>query len=206
MPELSTWFAFAAASALVIVVPGPSVTVIVANSLRHGTRAGMLNIAGTQFGLATMLIVLALGLEALMAGASALFEVVRLVGAAYLVWLGIGLLRSDGRLGSAEQAPARSSRALFWQGFLVIWANPKALFFFGALIPQFVVPGPDAALQAMVLGATFMALATVLDGGYALAAGKAGALLTRTRVRLVERVSGLCLIGGGLWLALSRRA
>ncbi|MEL6211231.1 MAG: LysE family translocator, partial [Pseudomonadota bacterium] len=75
-----------------------------------------------------------------------------------------------------------------------------------ALIPQFVVPGPDAGLQAMVLGATFMALATVLDGGYALAAGQAGAMLTQTRVRMVERVSGLCLIGGGLWLAFSRRA
>ena len=141
-----------------------------------------------------------------MAQAGVVFEVLRLVGAAYLVWLGFRMWRSDGRLTDATPAPRRSDRALFWQGALVIWSNPKALIFFGAFIPQFVYPTTNAAGQVVLLGATFMAVATLLDGAYALAAGRAGEILSRTRLRLIERVSGTFLIGGGLWLALSRRA
>ena len=87
----------------------------------------------------------------------------------------------------------------------MVWANPKALLFFGAFIPQFVDPAGDTMAQILVLGLTFMVLATMLDGAYALAAGKMGAMLSRGRVRLIERISGTFLIGGGLWLALARR-
>jgi threonine/homoserine/homoserine lactone efflux protein len=206
MIDPTTWLAFAAASALVVVVPGPTVTVIVANALRSGARAGLLNVAGTQAGLALMILVLAAGLEAVVAGAGVVFDVLRLVGAAYLVWLGIRMWRSDGRLAPAGPAPRRSDLALFWQGLLVIWSNPKALIFFGAFIPQFVDPLGNAAAQVVLLGATFMVVATLLDGAYAVAAGRAGGLLSRARLRLVERVSGTLLICGGLWLAVARRA
>ncbi|MEM1344831.1 MAG: LysE family translocator [Pseudomonadota bacterium] len=205
MIDLTAWLAFLAASALVVIVPGPTVTVIIANALRSGPTAGLMNIAGTQAGLVLMIGVLALGLEAIVASAGLLFDILRLLGAAYLIWLGIQMWRSDGCLGQAD-VPARSHAALFWQGFLVIWSNPKALVFFGAFIPQFVDPAGDPTTQVILLGATFMAVATVLDGAYAFAAGRAGGLLSRQRVRLVERLSGACLIGGGLWLALSRRA
>jgi threonine/homoserine/homoserine lactone efflux protein len=131
--------------------------------------------------------------------------VLRLVGAAYLVWLGVRMWRSGGRLSEAGPAPRRSDRALFLQGLLVIWSNPKALVFFGAFIPQFVHPVGDAAPQVVLLGGTFMPIATLLDGAYAVAAGRAGGLLSQTRLRIVERVSGTFLIGGGLWLALARR-
>jgi threonine/homoserine/homoserine lactone efflux protein len=92
----------------------------------------------------------------------------------------------------------------FLQGLLVMLSNPKALVFFGAFIPQFVDPSADHRAQVMLLGATAMAMALLSDGAYAVLTGRAGRLLTRARVRLVSRISGGCLIGGGLWLAFSR--
>jgi len=204
--DFSTYLLFVAASVAVVIVPGPTVTVIIANSLRAGAGAGIMNVVGTQIGLAIMLLVLAFGFASIVEQMAGVFDIVRLVGAGYLIWLGLKLWRSGGAL--AEAGPPsvnRTSRSgYFFQGFLVIWSNPKALFFFGAFIPQFVNPGFDPVPQVLVLGATFMGVATVLDGMYAIAAGKAGDMLTRGRLNLLEKISGTCLIGGGLWLALDR--
>lgn len=205
MIDATTWLTYVAASTLVVVVPGPTVTVIIANSLRAGPASGLLNVAGTQAGLLLMVIVLAAGLSTIVASAGLVFEVLRIVGAAYLIWLGVKMWRADGRLAEAAAGPARSHKRYFWQGFLVIWSNPKALLFFGAFIPQFVDPVGNPALQVTLLGLTFMAIAAVLDGAYAVAAGKTGALLSRHNVRWLERISGSFLIGGGIWLALTRR-
>lgn len=202
--SLSAYLAYVLACIVVVIVPGPTVTVIIANSLRNGSRAGFLNVAGTQVGLAVMLAVLALGLQVVVENLGHVFEWVKLAGAAYLVWLGIKLLRSDGSLGQAE-ARERPGNSYFWQGFLVILSNPKALLFFGAFIPQFIDPAGNAILQTLLLGATFMAVATVFDGAYAVAAGRAKGLLARRNVRRIEIASGSLLIGGGLWLALQRR-
>ncbi|WP_407637768.1 LysE family translocator [Afifella pfennigii] len=201
--ELSTFLTYLAACIAIVIVPGPTVTVIIANSMRHGARAGLLNVAGTQAGIAIMLLVLAFGLSTVVAFLGEAFFWLKLVGAAYLVWLGIKLLRSDGRLGGGDAAG--KSRNWFWQGFIVIWSNPKALFFFGAFIPQFVDPSGSTVLQTVFLGLVFMAVATILDGAYALAAGRTGLLLSRRNVRLVEVFGGTCLVGGGLWMALARR-
>ena len=208
MIDATTYLMYIAASVAIIIVPGPTVTVIIANSLRAGTSAGLMNVAGTQAGLALMIVVLAVGLTTIVASMGVFFDVVRLCGAAYLVWLGIKLWRSDGSLGDVPKNGKKTKAAseYFWQGVLVIWSNPKALFFFGAFIPQFIDPTGDPLPQILLLGVTFMALATVLDGTYAVAAGKTGALLSRGNIRLLERVSGTCLIGGGIWLALERRA
>lgn len=198
--------AYVIACAAVVIVPGPTVTVIIANSLRHGARAGLMNVAGTQAGLAIMLIVLALGLETIVRQLGEVFFWVKLAGAAYLVWLGIKLWRAGGTLINPDNVEAPAKTNFFLQGFLVILSNPKALFFFGAFIPQFIdASRGSAAIQAMILAATFMIVATLLDGAYAVLAGSTGKLFTRARVRLVERISGTCLIGGGIWLALSRR-
>ena len=207
MPDLATLATFTLACIAIIVVPGPTVTVIIANSLRSGSRAGLMNVAGTQAGLALMILVLALGLETVVRVLGDLFFWLKLAGAAYLVWLGIRLWRSDGALADPDPATVkrRSLSGYFWQGFLVIWSNPKALFFFGAFIPQFIVPQGNAALQTVLLGGIFMIAATIFDGLYALAAGRTGGWLNRTRIRLVERVAGTFLIGGGLWIALSKR-
>jgi homoserine/homoserine lactone efflux protein len=201
---LELYVAYVAACVAIVIVPGPTVTVIIANSLRNGARAGLLNVAGTQAGLAIMLVVLAAGLQVIVQSMAHVFDWIRLAGAAYLIWLGIKLLRSDGTMGVVEDVP-RAHGAYFWQGFIVILSNPKALFFFGAFIPQFLNPAGSAVAQTLMLGATFMVVATVLDGAYALLAGGAGRWLSRTRVRTLEIGSGLCLIGGGIWLALSRR-
>ena len=176
---------------------------IIANSLRHGASAGLRNVAGTQFGILTMIVVLAAGLSVVVELMSYAFDWLRLIGAAYLIWLGIKLWRARGTL--AETGSARSGESFFWQGFIVIWSNPKALFFFGAFIPQFVDPAGAAVMQSMLLGVIFMVVATVFDGAYAILAGRTGALLSQKNVRLVEMVSGTCLIGGGIWLALARR-
>lgn len=208
MADWTTLLAFVAACVAIIVVPGPTVTVIIANSVRAGSRAGLLNVAGTQLGLIIMIGILALGLETVMRLMADAFVYLKLMGAAYLIWLGAQLWRSNGALvdPNSVSVKKRSDSGYFWQGFLVIWSNPKALFFFGAFIPQFVVPDGNAALQTVVLGLIFMVVGAVFDGLYALAAGKAGAWLNQSNVRLIERVSGTCLIGGGFWLALSKRA
>ena len=206
MPEVSTFLIYIAACVAILIVPGPTVTVIIANSLRAGASAGFMNIAGTQAGLALMIAVLAAGLTTIVASMGVVFDVVRLLGAVYLIWLGIQLWRSNGALADAAQSDKDSKAAsnYFWQGFLVIWSNPKALIFFGAFIPQFVDPSSSALPQILLLGVTFMVLATVLDGAYAVAAGRTGALLSRSNIRWLERISGSCLIGGGVWLALDR--
>lgn len=187
----------------ITVIPGPTVTLIVANSLTHGTRAGLLNVAGTQVGLGLMMATLVVGLASVIEAMGWWFDWLRLAGAAYLVWLGWKLIRASGEVGEMGAAP-RPRGGFFLQGLLVMLSNPKALVFFGAFIPQFVDPSADHRAQVVLLGATAMAMALVSDGAYAVLTGRAGRLLTRARVRLVSRISGGCLIGGGLWLAFSR--
>lgn len=202
-PEL--YLAYVLSCALVVVVPGPTVTVVIANSLTHGTRAGLSNVAGTQFGIALMLGVLLVGLASIIETIGWWFDWVRLFGAAYLIWLGAKLLRSSGTLRRDNASPAPPRGGFFLQGFLVIMSNPKALLFFGAFIPQFVDPAGDYVWQVAFLGVTFMVVATVFDGAYAVVAGRASSrFLSSRRVRSVSRVSGLFLVGGGIWLALTR--
>ena len=207
MIEFQAFAAFALASFLIVIVPGPTVTVIIANSLRAGSRAGLLNVAGTQAGIFTMIAILAVGLNTVVALVGEAFIVLKIAGALYLIWLGVKLWRSDGSLGKADPAMRmRSGWGYFWQGFVVIWSNPKALFLFGAFIPQFVSTSGNPALQTVILGMIFVVVATVCDSLYALAAGRTGGLLQRGNIRLVERISGTCLIGGGLWMLFTRRA
>lgn len=200
--EISVLAGFVLACIVIVVVPGPSVTVIIANSMRHGARAGLLNVAGTQAGLAIMLVPVALGLEVITTTLAFLFDWIRIAGAAYLIWLGYKLLRSDGTMAAGDRS--RPGGSFFWQGFVVILSNPKALLFFGAFIPQFVSPDGNAAMQTVFLGIIFMLVATVFDSAYAIAAGRAGTLLTKRNIRATEVAGGSMLIGGGLWLGLSR--
>jgi len=197
------YLAYIAACFVIAVIPGPTVTVIIANSLAHGTRAGLLNVAGTQVGLGLMMAILVVGLSSVIDTIGWLFDWLRWAGAAYLIWLGWKLLRAPDALhdGSAAAVPRGG---FFLQGFLVMMSNPKALFWFGAFIPQFVDPKGDYVGQIVVLGLTAMAVALVSDGAYAVLTGGAGSLLSKKRVRLVSRLGGGFLIGGGIWLALTR--
>lgn len=200
---LDLYFAYLLACVLIAIVPGPTVTVIVANSLRYGMRAGLLNVAGTQLGLVLMMATLIVGLASVIAAMAWLFDWLRLAGAAYLIWIGWKLLRAPS--GPMETGLAKRPQGGFvLQGFLVLLANPKALLFFGAFIPQFVDPRGDYVAQIVLLSITAMLVALVSDGAYAVLTGRAGAALSKTRIKLVSRVSGTCLILGGLWLAFTR--
>ncbi len=197
--------AFTLACFIIVIVPGPTVTVIIANSIRHGVRAGLINVAGTQAGLAVMIIVLATGLDLILQHLSVLFDWIRWIGAAYLIWLGIKLLRTK-TTPVDDKPPQSRDSSYFWQGFLIIWSNPKALLFFGAFIPQFVNVDYQVGVQTVVLGGIFMIVATLFDSLYAFVAGNAGKWLIRSRMRIVESLSVLCLIAGGIWLMLLKRS
>jgi threonine/homoserine/homoserine lactone efflux protein len=215
--SLELFAAYLVACFVIVIVPGPTVTLIVANSLRHGARAGLLNVAGTQFGLAVIIAIVGLGLTSVIEALGHWFDVLRLVGAAYLVWLGWRMLRAEGGIEAKGADPSRqpsrfsasvAARGLtpgfFTQGLLVALSNPKTLLFFGAFFPQFIDPRGDHALQIVIMGLTALAFAAVSDSAYALLSGRAGRLLARHRIRLLSRVSGGFLIGGGMWLAFSR--
>lgn len=201
--SLEAYLAYLVACALIAIIPGPTVTLIVANSLTHGSRAGLLNVAGTQLGLGLMMGLLVVGLSTIIATMGWWFDWLRLLGAVYLVWIGVKLLRASGALDEARRAP-RPRGGFLLQGMLVALSNPKMLLFFGAFIPQFVDPHGAYVGQVVLLSLTAMAVAALSDSAYALLTGRAGTLLSRRRIRLVSRASGLCLIGGGIWLAAAR--
>jgi threonine/homoserine/homoserine lactone efflux protein len=201
--SVELYLAYVAACFVITIIPGPTVTLIVANSMTHGARAGLVNVAGTQLGLGLMMMILVVGLSSVIATMGYWFDWLRLFGAAYLVWIGWKLLRSSGGFAQPGSAP-KPRGGFFLQGLLVLLGNPKALLWFGAFIPQFVDPSGNYVGQVVSLGLTAMATAAISDGGYAILAGRAGRLLSRRRVLWVSRVSGLCLIGGGAWLALAR--
>jgi homoserine/homoserine lactone efflux protein len=202
--SVELYLAYLLACFVITIIPGPTVTLIVANSLAHGTRAGLLNVAGTQLGLGLMMLVLVVGLSSIIATMGVWFDWLRFIGAAYLIWLGWKLLRSSGAIDELGGGVTAPRGGFVMQGFLVLLGNPKALLWFGAFIPQFVDPTTNYISQVVLLGLTAMATAAISDGGYAVLAGGARTMLSRSRVRLVSRIGGLCLIGGGAWLALAR--
>src|SRR5215467_414337 len=202
--SLQVYLAFIAACIALALLPGPVVTLLIANGLRHGTRAALINILGVQTGMIIALSILAIGLASLMATMGYWFDWVRFAGAAYLVWLGVKLIRSPAQ-GIKDDAPPPPPRGgFFLQGFLVALSNPKLLLFFGAFIPQFMDMNKDHLSQVMVLGVTFMVVAGLTDGIYALLAGRIRTIFSAQRTRLMSRISGGFMIGGGIWLALTR--
>ena len=200
---LEIYLAYVLACVVITIVPGPTVTMIVANSLAHGSRAGLLNVAGTQIGLGLMMATLVVGLSTIIATMGWWFDWLRLAGAAYLIWLGCKLF--FGRISiENSRAPQAPRGGFVLQGLLVILSNPKGLLWFGAFIPQFIDPKGNYVGQIILLGLTAMAVALISDGAYAILVGRAGSALSKRRVQLVSRIGGVFLIGGGLWLAFTR--
>ncbi|MBG1231722.1 LysE family translocator [Aestuariivirga litoralis] len=196
---MNSYLAFILAATALAIVPGPTVTIVIANSLKHGTRAGLLNVLGTQIGVIIWLAIAALGLTAAIHMMGVWFDVLRYVGAAYLVWLGIKLFRSKGDLAMATDR-ARPHGSFLLQGFVVIMSNPKMLVLFGALIPPFIPSGADVTWSTLQLGLTFAVIACFSDSLYAILAGRAGKWLSQKRIRILEIISGSCLIGGAAWM------
>jgi threonine/homoserine/homoserine lactone efflux protein len=202
--SLQVYLAFVAACIALALLPGPVVTLMIANGLRYGTRAALTNIAGVQAGLAIVIGIVAVGLTSLMATMGYWFDWVRFAGAAYLVWLGIKLIRFPVEGIKADEPPPPPRGGFFLQGFLVLLSNPKVLVFFGAFIPQFMDMNRDHVSQVALLGVTFMITGAITDSIYAVLAGRARRLFSAKRTRLVSRISGGFMIGGGVWLALMR--
>src|ERR1700688_2192671 len=202
--SLNVYLAFVAACIALALLPGPVVTLVIANGLRHGTRAVLTNIAGVQAGLAIVIGIVAIGLTSLMATMGYWFDWVRFAGAAYLVWLGIKLIRAPVAGVDVDAPPPPPRGGFFLQGFVVLLSNPKVLVFFGAFIPQFMDMSKDHFSQVVLLGFTFMITAAVPDSSSALLAGRARRFFSERRTRALSRVSGGFMIGGGIWLALTR--
>lgn len=202
--SLDLYLAFVAASAILILIPGPNVALIVANSVAHGTRFGLLTVAGTSSAVVVHLALTVLGATAILNFLATSFDWLRWAGVVYLVWLGVRAWRAPPVDLAGTEAQARSVRLIYGRGFLVGLTNPKTLLFYGAFLPQFITPGQAAADQLLLLAVTFLVVAVVLDGVWAILAGRLRALLT-THVRLRNRLTGGLLIGAGLGLALARR-
>ncbi len=205
--SLDLFFTFAAATALLILIPGPTVTMLIATSIAHGTRSGLVTLAGSSSAIAAQLIVVAIGMTSVLHLLAEWFEWLRWLGVAYLIWLGLQhwLAKPVAEEDGAE--PAISDRRLFWRGFFISATNPKSLLFYAAFFPQFIDPAAPAGLQVGILCATFLTIAMTFDCTYTLMAGRARRLLLDpSRARMRNRITGTILIGTGIWIALVRRA
>jgi homoserine/homoserine lactone efflux protein len=203
-PEL--FAAFGVATTILILMPGPIVTLVVANAVAHGPRTGLATVAGASLGNALLIASGAAGLTAVLALVVPVFEWVRWGGALYLIWLGLKSWRAVFRA-SAPPAlgPDAGRRGVFWHGLLVAVTNPKTILFYAALFPQFVSPSLPAGPQIAAMSVTMLGIAVLSDSLYALLAGRLRPwLLSHARVR--HGITGTLLVGTGLGLAVARRS
>jgi homoserine/homoserine lactone efflux protein len=197
--------AFIAACWLLAWTPGPMMSLILANVSSYGLAAGLWTLAGSLLGLSLLVTATALGMTSLMVFMSEWFDVIRWVGALYLAWLGFQRLRQAWRgNGSVRERPV-GRRSWFLQAFTVSLSNPKVLLFLGAFLPQFVDRSGDVPLQLTVLAVTFVIVVGLADAVYTVALGKMRGLLASGRLKLLDGLSGLLLLLGGLVLATARR-
>jgi threonine/homoserine/homoserine lactone efflux protein len=198
--------AFAAACVVLAVTPGPNMSLIVANTLAHGARAGFITLAGAATGLSILVAIAAVGMTSVMVLMSEWFDVVRWAGAVYLIWLGARQLlawwRSRGGL-----PPVRRVSGASWyaQGLAVSLSNPKVLLFLGAFLPQFVDPAAAPGPQLAVLSIVFVATLMLVDAGYTCAVARAREAFDPRRLGILDGIAGGLLVVGGLVLATARR-
>ena len=208
---LELYLAFVAATAVLILIPGPAVALIVATALAHGTRGALVSVAGVSTAVVGQLIVIGFGMASAMALLAEWFEWLRWAGVAYLVYLGVRQWRASpvalGDVAGGLDGPRVSRARLYWTGVAVNATNPKTLFFYAAFFPQFIDPLRPHGPQIALICVTFLVVQSVLDGSYALLGGRLRPWLTsRARARIRNRVTGGLLIGAGLGLALARRS
>ncbi|MDQ1123139.1 LysE family translocator [Microbacterium trichothecenolyticum] len=204
MPPIENLVAFIAASVVIIVVPGPSVLFVIGRSIALGRRAGVLSVVGNALGTVPAVLAVAFGVGAIVASSIVAFTVLKIVGAMYLVWLGIQAIRHRHDHVSGVAVSPASSWTLLRQSFVVGLTNPKTIAFFVAVLPQFVAPHAGAAwVQLIVLGVIFQVLALTCDSVWALAAGTARAWFARSpkRISALSGTGGVMMIGLGGALA-----
>jgi threonine/homoserine/homoserine lactone efflux protein len=210
VPDTDTLVAFAAASLLFAVVPGPAVFYIVTRSVFQGRRAGLVSVLGIATGTLVHVPVAAMGLSAVLMSSAAAFTVVKYLGAAYLVYLGITTMLAPDADGSAGREPRRQPLArVYTQGVVVAVLNPKTALFFLAFLPQFVDPARGSVpLQFAILGVLLVMISMVSDSGYAMLTGTAGDRLRARGPRFRRRqrlISGGIYVGLGLTAAVTGR-
>lgn len=205
--NLELYLTFLIASILLILLPGPNISLIVANAIAHGTRRGLVTVAGTASAQVLQLTVVALGMTSFMLLLAQWFEWLRWAGVAYLLWMGYRHWREDPAKATPEQLARRGSvKTAFWRGALVAATNPKVLMFYAAFFPQFIDPALPPTPQIALLCVTFLTVAAVLDSGYALLAGRLhGWLGDGRQARVRNRIAGSLMIGAAAGLALARR-
>ena len=197
---------FVAACILLGLTPGPNMSLILASTLSSGLRAGLVTLAGTTTGLALLVAAAAAGMSSVMVFMSEWFDVIRWIGALYLVYLGARQLWLFYRRASgAAMLPRAAGANLYFEGLLVSLSNPKVLLFLGAFLPQFVDPGRDPVSQLWVLAVLFVVVLAGVDVAYTLMVARARATFDAARLRLLDGAAGVLLLLGGLALAMARR-
>ena len=187
---------------IVVIVPGPTVTLIIANALSFGTKAGVLNVAGTQLGLILMIGLLAVAFQIVTQQLQWFLIIVRYLGAVYLVWLGYKIFTSRSLVQKTMNKKHSNSKFIL-QGFVVIWSNPKAFLFLGAFIPQFLDLNQINGFKIIYLGLLFMLICSVFDSAYAVVFGKFRTLVSTNYLHLLNRIGGCLLALLGVWLAVT---
>jgi len=204
---IELWFAYVAASGILLVIPGPTILTVISYSLAHGRRANAPVVAGVALGDSTSLVLSLVGLGALLSTSAFYFTVVKWIGGLYLFYLGIKFFRAGvSSTELAAHAVPGSRWRLFANTYFVTALNPKSIVFFVAFLPQFISPSADVARQLWILAVTFVVMATINATLYAVFAASVRRVLSSPRVqRRFNFAGGSLLSAAGLWALLARR-
>jgi len=207
--SVETWLAFAATSAVMLAIPGPTILLVISYALGHGRRTALATVTGVTLGDFTAMTASLAGLGALLATSAFLFTILKLIGAAYLMFLGIKLWRAPivtGPMGDNDNLPQERSLKIFMHAYVVTALNPKSIVFFIAFVPQFLDLGKPFLPQTLILEATFLCLAALNAFLYGLLAGAARGYIRKASVqRVVNKTGGTLLIAAGAVTAGYRR-
>ena len=207
--SVETWLAFAATSAVMLAIAGPTILLVISYALGHGRRTALATVTGVTLGDFTAMTASLAGLGALLATSAFLFTILKLIGAAYLMFLGIKLWRAPivtGPMGDNDNLPQERSLKIFMHAYVVTALNPKSIVFFIAFVPQFLDLGKPFLPQTLILEATFLCLAALNAFLYGLLAGAARGYIRKASVqRVVNKTGGTLLIAAGAVTAGYRR-
>ena len=206
--NMELWIPFVLASTLILIIPGPTIILVISQAVTHGRRSVVPLVIGVILGDFTAMTLSLLGLGALMATSASLFTIFKWVGALYLIYLGIKLWKLNSENNSVQYNTKKmSARSLLKNSFIVTALNPKGIAFFVAFFPQFVDPLKPAFSQLTLLGGTFLLLATINSALYAIFAGQSGDQVKKEKIRKwFNRCGGSALLGAGIFTAAMQRS
>ena len=197
--SFENWAAFAAASTILLVIPGPTILLVVSYALGQGWRTALPMAVGVALGDFTAMTLSMLGIGALLMASATIFTVLKWIGAAYLVYLGIKLFRAGGALDARPHTNAASAVKMMGHAWLVTALNPKSITFFVAFLPQFLDRSADFFTQMLIFEATFLVLAFLNAFGYAMVASRARNVVRNPRaISLFNKTGGTLLVGAGV--------